>query len=561
MQHARTARRAGGDSDATTTGRSSAASSRGDAQPLDAAYDYVVVGAGSAGCIAAARLAEGGAGRVLLIEAGDDAEHHPETLSADGFKHTFTNDALMWHRMSAPQADCGGRSLYMGSGRVMGGSGAVNGMVYTRGDRRDFEAWPEGWRWDDLVPAFEAVETRLRVQSRPLTAFASRFVDAANRAGFARKDGLNDGDLGEVIGCNAMNFEGEERRSSYRVWLHDGDITGLHRLTGARARRLLVDGDGRANAVEVDIDGSIRQIAVAREVVLCAGALETPKLLQLSGVGPAALLAALDIAPVLDAPGVGAHLRDHPNVCMFYRGDVPVDFRYPQIYAFGAARPGDGAAPDTCFVCYAAPASLKESMLRMVPILALPGRLYGVRWLRGLLRAMVRGAFRLPPLRRFVSRVFGIVVILGKPTSEGCVQAASSDPDVPARIDPAYYATAADRDTMEAAVARAHDIVRQAPLADAGARPLSGAALSTDRRKRWRWIRSATMTTFHYCGSCRMGEDDHSPVDTRLRVKGLANVRVADASVMPAIPVSALNAPSMMIGYRAADFILAGVSA
>ncbi|MCK5769709.1 GMC family oxidoreductase [Algiphilus sp.] len=523
-------------------------------------YDYIVVGAGSAGCIVAARLAEGGAGTVLLIEAGDEAERHPETLSADGFKHTFTNDALMWHRMSAPQADCGGRSLYMGSGRVMGGSGAVNGMVYTRGDRRDFADWPAGWHWEDLVPAFEAVEARLRVRPRTPTAFAERFMAAAEEAGFARKDGLNDGDLAEVVGCNDMNYDGDARRSSYRAWLHEAGGAGVQRLTGAEVQRLAFDDRRRAIGVEVLVAGAVRRIAVTREVILCAGALETPRLLQLSGVGPSEELARLGIGTVLDAPGVGAHLRDHPNVCMFYRGEAPVDFRYPQIYAFGAARPGDGAAPDSCFVCYAAPASLKESMLRMIPILALPGRLYRQRWLRALLRALVHGAFRLPPLRRFVSKVFGVVVILGKPTSEGSVRLASRDPAVPARIDPAYYATESDRDTMDAAVMRAHAITRQAPLAGTGVRALSRAAVSTDRRKRRRWIHGATMTTFHYCGSCRMGEDCDSPVDTRLCVKGLANVRVADASVMPAIPVSALNAPSMMVGYRGADFILEGVA-
>lgn len=525
-------------------------------------FDYVVIGGGSAGCIAAARLAEAGLGRVLLIEAGDSARAHPETLSADGFKDCFANDRLMRHRMSARQSHCGKRSLYLGSGWVLGGSGAVNGMVYTRGDRRDFEAWPAGWQWQDLQPAFEAVEARLGTQTRPPTPFLDGFLEAAKAAGFTRKDGMNDGALSEVVGCNTMNAHGDTRRSAYRAWLHESPPSALTIQNGTHARRLLIDEHGRAHGVEVARDGVVERVAVQREVILCGGALESPKLLQLSGVGPRALLDALQIPVRVEAPSVGAHLQDHPNVCVFFRGKAPVDFRYPQVYAFGRAEgPAPDAAPDTCFVCYAAPASLKESMQRMLPILALPGRLYRLGWLRRLLRGMVTAAFGLPPLRRFVAKLFGIVVILGKPVSRGQLRIRSADPDVEAVIDPNYYADPADAATMEAGIARAVHIAQQAPLSSQKVRLLSKAAASHRPATRRRWMQRATMTTFHYCGTCRMGEDDDSPVDPTLRVKGLANVRVADASVMPEIPVSALNAPSMAIGYRVAEFILEGAPA
>jgi choline dehydrogenase len=312
------------------------------------------------------------------------------------------------------------------------------------------------------------------------------------------------------------------------------------------------------------VGNDLHRAGVEREVILCAGALETPKLLMLSGVGPAEHLKSLGIPVVHNARGIGDNLQDHPNVPLFYRANVPVDFAYPQLYGFDAARrrPGQPAdmAPDTCFVCYAAPASIKESMLRMLPILALPGALYRIAVLRSLLRGMVRLAFLLPPLNWFVSKVFGIVVILGKPTSRGTLRLASNNPDEPAAIDVAYYATPEDRETMLAAVGRAREIAAQPAMVEAGARPLSPGAKTSNRDKVWRWIVAATMTTFHFCGTCRMGEDDASPVDPRLRVKGLRNVRVADASVMPEIPVSALNAPSMMIAHRAVDFILAGDS-
>lgn len=522
--------------------------------------DFVVIGAGSAGCVLAARLAEASAGSVLLLEIGAPAEHHPETLSADGFKETFANDELMVHRMTEPQAGCGDRALYAGTGRGMGGSGSVNGMVYTRGDCRDYEAWPQGWRWDDICPAFEAVEHRLGVRSREPTPFVECFINAAEDAGMERKDHLNDGDLGGFVGCNDMNYAGNKRRSSYSGWLRECELPNLEVVTHAMVRALVFDQTRTVVAVDYAVDDQERRVGVRREVVLCAGALETPKLLMLSGVGPRAELDALGVPVTLDAPGVGRNLHDHPNACLFYRADRPVDFNYPQIYAFDQARRPPGAecgAPDTCFVCFAAPASLKQSMQRMLPILALPGRLYGIRALRNLLRGLVNLAFRLPPLQRFVSKVFGIVVILGKPSSRGTVRPASRDPAEPARIDPGYYATHEDRQTMLAAVNKARSIAARKPLADAGAKPLSSGAKSESARRIWRWVTGATMTTFHFCGSCRMGEDEASPVDTELRVKGLGNVRVADASVMPEIPVSALNAPSMMIGFRAADFILA----
>ncbi|QHS10158.1 GMC family oxidoreductase [Sinimarinibacterium sp. NLF-5-8] len=524
--------------------------------PASTAFEYVVVGAGSSGCIVAARLAEQGA-RVLLLESGDAASAHPETLSADGFVQAFANDELMHHRMSAPQADCGARALYLGTGRGMGGSGAVNGMVYTRGDARDFEHWPEGWRWDDLAPAFAAVEAKLTVQPRAPTPFAQRWLDAAVAAGFTRQDGMNDGDLAAVVGCNTMNYREDQRRSSYRAWIHDAQLPTLTVRTGCQVQRLLIE-DGRVRALEYRAQGQNQRMAIEGEVVLCAGALETPKLLMLSGVGARAELEPLGIDLKVDAPGVGKHLHDHPNVCLFYRSREPVDFAYPQLYGFDAARApaGSKTAPDTCYVGFAAPPTLRLSMLRMVPILALPGRLYQWRALRNFLRALVNFAFKLPPLQRFVRGIFGIVVILGKPRSRGRLRLVSADPNAAAQIDPAYYQDPVDRQILLAGIARAQSIAAQPPLQQTGAKPLSAGAKSQDQNRIWRWVQKATMTTFHFCGSCRMGDEADSPVDTRLRVKGVHNLRVADASVMPETPVSALNAPTMAIAWRAADLIL-----
>lgn len=522
--------------------------------------DYVVVGGGSAGCIVAARLAEEKCGTVLLLEAGDKAENNPETLSHDGFKYAFANDRVMIDRMSVEQPACGGRNLYMGSGRGMGGSGSVNGMVYTRGDKQDFDQWPEGWKWQDVAPAYEKLEQRLRIRHREPTTFTEIALDAAENTGFKRKHGLNDGDLCGYMGYNDMNFEGENRRSSYVAFIKDNaNAAQLTVKTKSLVQRIVFDASGRAEAVDAEIDGVFHTITVNKEVVLCAGALETPKLLMLSGVGPKAVLQKHDIAVVKDIPSIGRNLKDHPNVCIFYQGRKPVDFGYPQLYGF--QRFNDKLAlpqgqADTCIAFMAAPITLKQSLYRMAPANVLSPKLFFNPLLRKLFRVVINIAFSVKKLERFVNNLYGIVVILGKPLSTGSVELASNRAKDPALVNPAYYTDPADMETMLNAAEWVKQFVAQEGMKAWGSKPVIPAMRSSKRDTIARWIYSATMTTFHYCGTCMMGREDDKPVDLSLKLKGFSNVRIADASVMPEIPVSALNAPSMMIGYRAADMII-----
>ena len=250
-------------------------------------YDYIIVGAGSAGCVLAGELAKDPSVTVLALECGQPAESNPETLLANGYKTAFMNDNLMWERFSVPQSGCMNKRLYMGSGRGVGGSGSVNGMVYTRGSRADFDAWGvDGWRWKDVVDDFAAIEKRLGVQCREETEFTRQCIWAAESEGFARKDDFRDGNLCGYLGYEWMNYQGNQRRSSYVAFLRALAPSGnIEVQTEALVRRIVFEGR-TAVGVEFECNGERQIVRANREVVLCAGALETPKLLDALGRRP-----------------------------------------------------------------------------------------------------------------------------------------------------------------------------------------------------------------------------------------------------------------------------------
>jgi choline dehydrogenase len=523
------------------------------------AYDYVVVGGGSAGCIVAAELSRWA--RVLLLEGGPAAEDHPETLTASGYKEAFVNDAVMGERFTVPQVDLAGQRVFAGTGTVMGGSGSVNGMVYTRGARLDYAEWPEGWRWDDVSDDFLALERAIRPHRRTPTAWTEACVAAATATGFSHKEDLNDGDLHNVIGYEWMSYEGEARRSSYVSFLKEPGVPAqLTIITGARVHRLRFDTDRRVTAVEYEHEGRLHAVGVGREAVLCAGALESAKILMLSGVGPGAHLRERNIDVVADRPSIGAGLHDHPNVPVFFKADRVVDCHFPQLYSFYRTNT-DTDLPlgqsDTCYVFWPAPSAMRHMMQRMVPPMAVPHALYGPGP-RAFVRQLVKGAFSVPGVQRFVDRVFGIILILGKPKSRGTLRLLSNDPARQAQIDPAYYAEPEDLDTMVRGVRRARQMGSAEGLRAWGARELLPGKRTQSDDAIARYVRKNTITTYHFAGTCAMGAREGDAVDTQLRVRGVRGVRVADASAIPVTPVSALNAPSMLIGYRCAKMIQAG---
>jgi choline dehydrogenase len=515
--------------------------------------DYVVIGGGSAGCVVAGELSAAGHS-VALLEAGDAAEDHPETLRADGYKDAFINDALMHERFTTRQAACGGRRLFAGTGRGMGGSGAINAMVYTRGAREDFDEFGEGWRWADVVPHFEAVERALDVRRRSPTEFTEACIGAAEACGLRRKEDLNDGDLRDVLGYEWMNYRGDERRNAYVAFVKErpSERLGVFPRTTATSLDVGADGDVRgvfARAPEGDV-----HFVARRETIVCLGALGSPVLLLRSGIGPQAELRALGIDVVANVPGVGRNLHDHPNVTLFFRGSREVDAHYPQLYGFG--RVGDGAGPsDSCFVFYPARSSFREGMIRMLPAMLFPGD-QGAK--KQAVRSAVRGLF-VGPVKTFVERMWGIVVILGKPKSRGSVRLGSADPEQAPFIDPAYLTDPTDLERMLRGIARARAIATSAALREHSGMELIPGRLSALGRDRatadLAFLRQNLMTTYHFAGTCKLGDDADAVVDRELRVRGVRRLRVADASVIPVTPVSALNAPSMMIGHRAAGFL------
>ncbi|MFO0573217.1 MAG: GMC family oxidoreductase [Polyangia bacterium] len=564
-------------------------------------FDFIVIGGGSAGCVVAGELARRAAVRILVLEAGPAAEEHPETLRAEGYKQAFINDALMWDRVSERQPGCANNRIFLGSGKVSGGSASINAMVYTRGDRRDYAEWDvPGWRWEDLEPDFRAVEERLGVRRMPPTRFSETCITASEQIDFRRKDDLNDGDLCGFLGYEWMNQDGTRRNNSYARFLKPrldlpegmgqgiGGSGGVVKLVNHALVERVVISDGRAGAVRYRHGGRVYTVAARREIVLCAGALETPKLLLLSGVGPREELERHGIPVAAALPGVGRNLQDHPNVSLFFVGEQPTDYSFPQLYGFHRAGPPEPASPepaspaardtspsatgarprladdqaDTCYVFYTARSSFREGVLRLLPLIALPLPLYRVALLRALLRALVTVAFFLPPLQRLIERMYGVVVILGKPRSRGRLTLRSKDAAEPACIDPAYFTDPADLDTLYRGVERARRIVGAPALTQWGGRPvLPGPGVRSEAALR-RFIKKNAMTTYHYGGTCRMGlrPEDGAVVDPELRVHGVRGLRIADASIFPTVPVAALNAPSMAVGHRAARLLAAAAA-
>ena len=529
-------------------------------------HDYVIVGAGSAGCVLAARLSEDPNARVCLIEAGGP-DKSPLIHCPGGLAFLAKLGAHNWAFETVPQAGLMGRRGYQPRGKVLGGSSSVNAMVYMRGQHEDYDAWAAagnaGWSWNDVLPWFRKAEhhepgaNEWHGQGGPLSVaalssphrFARFFVEAAVQAGYPRNADFN-GATQEGVGLYEVTHKNGERCSAAKAYLVPArSRTNLEVVTGAHAERIVFEGR-RAVGVDVRAGGATRRIAAAREVLVCAGALQSPQLLMLSGIGPGAHLQQLGIATLHDAPGVGSHLHDHPDVILVH--DAPHLKDLFGLSARGLLTLGGAALEWRNHRRGLLTTNFAEAggFIRSTPSETRPD--LQLHFVIGKLvdhgRATVFG------------HGYSCHVCVLRPKSRGSVRLASPDPMAAPAIDPNFLAEQDDVDRLVRGVKLVRRILSQPALATHGSKELASSAAAQSDAEIERFVRAHADTIYHPVGSVRMGPQASDPLDAELRVRGVEALRVVDASVMPQVVSGNTNAPTIMIAEKAAALIKAAAS-
>ncbi len=534
-------------------------------------FDYIVVGAGTAGCVVASRLAASGRHKVLLLEAGGSDRNVWIQLPI-GYGRTYFDPRVNWMYDTQPVPGLGGRSSYWPRGKVVGGSGSINAMVHVRGQPHDFDDWRDagnpGWGWQDVLPFFikaedsDIVEPGLRGQGGPqhvtdisgkVHPLCHRFIAAGSSLGLPQARDFN-GSAGEGLGIFQITTRNGRRASTANEYLRPALRQGRIRLeTRALATRILFEG-ARAVGVEYRQNGVLKQARAQGEVVLCGGAVNSPQLLQLSGVGERGLLSGLGIDVVADRAAVGANLQDHLAVSYFHRSAVPTlndelgplwgKARAALHYAFNRGGPLSMSVNQAGgFVRSHAGAGRVDLQLYFSPV-----------------------SYTQSPLseRRLANpdpfSAFLLSFNACRPTSRGALRIASSDPAVPPLIQPNYLDTQVDIDDARRGIALIRRIAEAAPLAEIITGQLvPGAEVVSDDQ----WLddfRARADTVYHPTSTCMMGPDSAtSVVDARLRVHGLAGLRVIDASVFPTVTSGNTNAPTVMVAEKGAALVLEDV--
>ncbi len=527
-----------------------------------ATFDYIVVGAGSAGCVLASRLTESGRHRVLLLEAGPE-DRNPWIHIPLGYARLFKNRKLNWMYESEPEPALGGRRIFQPRGKVLGGSSAINGLVYMRGQKEDFDHWRQlgnaGWGYEDVLPYFRRSEDQQRGADRyhgvggPLAVsdptephpLCEAFIAAAGQLGIPRNDDFN-GPTQEGAGYFQMTARNGLRCSTAVGYLRPARRrANLTVVTEALATRVLFDGR-RAVGVEYRQAGSPRRALAAREVLLAGGAYNSPQLLQLSGVGPADLLQRHAIPVVADMPGVGDGLQDHPQVRMVFKCKQKVTLNDDMASWLRMARMGARMLFRRKGMLTVS-AGYAGAFFRTDPRLATPDvQVHFITF------STTKMGDRLHPFSGFMASICVL-----RPESRGSVAITSADPAQPPAIRLNYLAAEADRRSMLEGLKTLRRVMRAPAMEPFLAEEYDpGARVVTDDD--WRaYIRERTNTIFHPSCTCRMGSDPKAVVDTQLRVRGLAGLRVVDASVMPALVSGNTNAAVIMIAEKASDLILA----
>jgi choline dehydrogenase len=534
--------------------------------PNSEAFDFIVVGAGSAGCVLANRLTASGRHRVLLLEAGP-RDLHPWLHIPLGFGKLFSDRRFNWCYATEPQPECHNREVIAPRGKVLGGSSSINGLIYIRGQAEDFNFWRQlgnaGWSFDDVLPYFRKAEDNERGADQfhgaggPLAVsdlrdrhpLAEAYVEAALQCGYPRNDDFN-GATQEGAGYYQTTMRSGVRSSTAAGYLKPARRrANLKVVPRALATRILFDGR-RATGLEYLVGNDKHSVRAHVEVIVASGAFNSPQLLQLSGIGPAPLLQSLGIAAIADAPGVGDDLNDHFSGRIILRCKEAITLNdavrsWSGKLAHGLhyilTRRGYLAVPAVSSACF----------VRALPSSETPDSQCSI----SLFSAGAIGG----DLHPFPG-VTGNCVLL-RPESRGYVRIKSADPKAAPAIHPNYLATQKDRDTVVAGVTAMRRIFQAPAMVRHIAEEVEPGKQCDNDDELLDFIRRRGSTTYHPVGTCRMGQDQKAVVDQRLRVRGFAGLRVVDASIMPAVVSGNTNAATIMIGEKGADMILADAMA
>ncbi len=526
-------------------------------------FDFIITGAGSAGCPVAARLSENGKYRVLILEAGPP-DSHPWFYIPLGHAKTFTDPRYNWMFESEPEKELNDRTLYQPCGKVLGGSSSINGMIYMRGTAADYDNWRqqgcEGWDWGNVLPFFKKAEHQergadefhgvggpLRVSDQARCRLGDAMIQASIAAGIPANPDFN-GERQEGVGYYQTTASNGARWSAAKAYLrparHRANLTVT---TNAHATRILVE-DGRAVGIEYRTRDALFTARCRGEIIVSGGAYGSPQLLQLSGLGPAALLQEFGIPVVRDMPGVGANLHDHFNIYLVWRCTQPITVN-------------DVAKSPLCMLkagidyVFARSGHLSSAGLYAGALVKTDPRLeqpdMQINMWGGSASERLRTGVKPHPFSAFT---FSPVHL--RPDGRGTVKIKSPDPLAPPAIQLNFLASDYDFRAIIYGSRLARKIAAQPALKPfVSEEVLPGNACQTDEQF-VEDIRARGVSNLHPSGTCRMGRQVDAVVDPRLRVCGIRSLRVADASIMPQVPGGNTNAPSIMIGEKCAHMIL-----